>query len=73
MTLMTQAMRCSACGNDAHCGAAEGKVRAGGTSTTASVMSRGGEPYEHERAGLAVLKRSVALVDDHRSTASDWS
>jgi hypothetical protein len=43
------------------------------TTTTASAMSQDGEPHEHARAGLAVLKRNVALLDDDRSTDSGWS
>jgi hypothetical protein len=37
------------------------------------LMSQVDEPLGHERGGLAVLKRRVPLLDDHRSTASGRS
>ena len=44
-----------------------------GTSTTSSLMSQVDKPHEHERLGLAVMKRGVVLLDDDRSTDSGWS
>ena len=60
-------MRYNVSGNDALAGRPGGK-HAGrrGTTTTTSAMPQGGKRHEHERAGLSVLERSVALLDDHR-------
>jgi hypothetical protein len=44
-----------------------------GTTTTTSLMSQVDEPHEDERAGLAVLKRRVPLLDDQWSIDSGRS
>ena len=52
-----------------------GRKRKGprGRTMTSSLMLQVDKPHEHERAGVAVPERSVALLDDHRSTDSGWS
>jgi hypothetical protein len=43
------------------------------TTATTSLMSQVDEPREHERGGLAVLKRRVPLLDDQWSIDSGRS